>query len=182
LINEFKWPEAEKEFQRALELAPNSPHFHYFHGFLYLLAMGQTEAALAEIHSALALDPLSPIINANYAFTLYTAHRYDQALEQFRKALEIDPNFGPTHGKFSYFYAGSGKWAEAEKEYRAWVGNANLPSTSSTPKGFAELLRANLAQLDTRGHPSEIWRAGAFAAEGDREQAIRVAVEICRQS
>jgi serine/threonine protein kinase/tetratricopeptide (TPR) repeat protein len=172
LANGLKYSESGKEFQRALELAPNDPHLHYFYGFLHLLPMGQIESALAEIHGALAMDPLSPIINANYAFTLYAAHRPDQALQQYRKALEVDPNFRPTHGKFSYFYAGSGKWAEAEKEYRAWAPDASLPAASPTPKGYSDLVRASLAQIDKRGHSSEIWWAGAFAAEGDREQAI----------
>jgi tetratricopeptide (TPR) repeat protein len=172
LANAFQWPEAEKEFHRALELAPNDAHLHYFYAFLNLLAMGKTEAALGEIRTALLLDPLSPIINVNYGYTLYMAHRYDEALQQFRKTLEIDPNFRLTHFKFSYFYAGTGKWAEAVAEYRAYFGVANLEATNPTPKGFAELVRANLAQIDTRGHASEMWRAGAFAAEGDREQAI----------
>ena len=170
LVGEFNWPEAEKEFQRALELAPNDAHLHYFHGFIYLLAMGKTEAALAEIRSALALDPLSPIVNANYAFTLFTAHRYDDALQQFRKCIEMDPNFGPTHLKFSNLYAALGKWSEAEKEYHAFYSDA--PVGSPNAKGFAEQMRTHLATMDRRGRAPETWRAVSFAMEGDREGAI----------
>jgi eukaryotic-like serine/threonine-protein kinase len=172
LVNEYKWPEADKEFQRALELAPNSAHFHYFHGFIYLLPMGQTDAALGEMRNALLLDPLSTIINVNYAYTLNAAHRYDEALQQFRKSLELDPNFSASHLKFSYFYARSGKWAEAEKEYRAWSGGANLPATSPTAKGFSELVQAYLKLWNQRAHAPESWWALAFAAEGNQEQAI----------
>jgi Tfp pilus assembly protein PilF len=172
LVGEFKWPEAEKEFQRALELAPNDAHLHYFYAFLYLLPIGKTDAALGELRTALLLDPLSPIVNANYAYTLYAAHRYDEALQQFRKTLEIDPGFGPTYVKFSYFYASSGKWAEAEKEYRAWVGDANLSATGPTAKGFSELVQAYLTQLNQRGHAPETWWASAFAAAGDEERTL----------
>ncbi len=172
LANELKYSEAGKEFQRALELAPNDPHFHYFYGFLYLLPMGRTETALAEIRSALALDPLSPIMNANCAYTLYAAHRYDDALQQFRKSVELDPNFRPTHGKFSYFYAGTGQWAEAEKQYRQWAPDRILRNTSPTAPGYAQLVRDNLAQINKQRHAPEMWWALASAAEGDRERAI----------
>ncbi|HEX9121139.1 MAG TPA: tetratricopeptide repeat protein [Terriglobales bacterium] len=171
-IDASQWAEAEKEFQRALELAPNSAHFHYFHGFLYLLPTRQTDAALSEFRTALAVDPLSPIINVNYAYTLYAAHRYEEALQQFRKSLELDPNFRPSHGKFAYFYAANGKWAEAAKQYRAWSGDANLPATSPTAKGFSELMQAYLAQLNQRGDAPEMWWAIAFAAEGNRERTL----------
>ncbi len=43
------------------------------------------------------LDPLSLIINADLGRTLYFARRYDQSLEQFRKALDMDPNFAVAH-------------------------------------------------------------------------------------
>src|SRR5690349_14940423 len=35
-VHDFKWAEAESEFKRALELAPNDAHLHYFYGFVYL--------------------------------------------------------------------------------------------------------------------------------------------------
>jgi Tfp pilus assembly protein PilF len=54
--------------------------------------MGQIDAALAEFRNALLLDPLSAIINTNYAYTLSAAHRHDEAVQQFCKTLEMDPN------------------------------------------------------------------------------------------
>jgi TolB-like protein/tetratricopeptide (TPR) repeat protein len=172
LVSAFKWTEADKEFQRALELAPNDAHLHYFHGFIYLLPMGKVEPALAEFRNALALDPLAPITNANYAFTLSVAHRYEDALQQFRRCLEIDPAFGACHLKFSRLCAATGKWAEAVKEYVAFSGDAGLPAISPTARGYSELVQADLALRDKRGHASETWWALAFATGGDRERAI----------
>ena len=167
LFNEFKWNEAEKEFQRALELAPNDAHLHYFHGYLYLLATGQAEAALAEMRSALTLDPLSPIVNANYAMTLSAAHRYDEALQQFRQCKEMDPGFRPTNLKLAGLLAALGKFGEAEKEYALYT--PEVPVGKPTAKGFAEQWRAGLALMDKRGHAPETWWAMASAAEGDRD-------------
>jgi TolB-like protein/predicted Ser/Thr protein kinase len=173
LIGAFHWPEAEKEYQRALELAPNNAQFHYFHAFLYLLAMGQTDAALGEIRSALLLDPLSPIINANYGYTLYVAHRYEESLQQFRKTLELDPNFPATNRKFAYLCAATGKWAEAVKQHRAYLASTGVATPASpTAKGYAQLIKDSLTLESKGGRTQGIWWAIAFAAEGDREGTI----------
>ena len=95
------WSEAEKEFRRAIELSPNSAAAHYFYAFTFLVPEKRFDQALEEFRLALSLDPLSPIMNTNYATTLMDAHRYPEALAQFQKTLERDPNFGPAHHKLA---------------------------------------------------------------------------------
>ena len=36
-------------------------------------------------------------MNANYAYTLMVAHRYDEARQQFSKCIERDPDFRVAH-------------------------------------------------------------------------------------
>ena len=176
LVGDYQWAEAEKEFKRALELAPNDSHLHYFYGFTYLLGMKRTDAALDEMRSALLLDPLSPILNANYGYTLYAAHRYDDALQQFRKTLEIAPTFTVTHRKFAYVYIARGEWEQAEKEYRAFVAlgprSAVLPAVSPSAKGYVQLQQAALREVEKTSHPPENLWAQSYAVAGDRDQAI----------
>ena len=175
LVKNFQWAEAEKEFQRALELEPNNAQFHYMYAFLYLVAMGQMDAALGEFRNALLLDPLSGIINTNYAYTFSAAHRYDEAVQQYRKTLEIDPSFLTANRKFAQTYAAMGKWAEADQKYRAFAkeyGGKNLPAPSATAKGFAELYRANLTDMSKTGQVGDILWALSYAAEGDRDRAM----------
>ena len=43
------------------------------------------------------LDPLSLIINADLGVGLYTARRYDEAIAQLRKTIEMDPRFYFAH-------------------------------------------------------------------------------------
>jgi len=174
LVGDFQWAEAEKEFQRALELAPNNAHLHYAYGFLYLLAMGKTDAALDEIRNALLLDPLSGIINVNYAYTLCAAHRYDESVQQFQKTLQIDPNFSTAYRKFAEVYAAAGKWAEANQAYSTFMfAEVRKPAAvSPTALGYAQLVKSSLEQMSKRGQVGDILWAGAFAAERDRENAI----------
>ena len=58
LVYERNFPEARKEFERALELRPGYATGHQFFGY-YLTAMGQTEEAIGERKKAVELDPLS---------------------------------------------------------------------------------------------------------------------------
>jgi eukaryotic-like serine/threonine-protein kinase len=172
MANSFQWSDAEKEFQRALQLAPNDAHLHYFQAFTYLLPTGRTEEALQEFRRALALDPLSSIINCNYAYTLSVAHRYDEAMQQFHNCIDIDPSFRPAHGKLARLYAKLGNWGSAEQEFLAYTGLTNSPAMQPTAKAFSDLLQADLRVRDKAGHAPETWWAFSFAVLGDSDQTI----------
>lgn len=60
-------------------------------------AEGRGEEAFAEHMRALALDPLSLIINAGTIHRLYLLRRYAQAADSFGQALDMDPTFPSTH-------------------------------------------------------------------------------------
>ena len=55
--------------------------------------MGRHEEAIAEKKRAVELDPLSLVMNRSLGWTFYFARHYDAAIEQYRKTLELDPNF-----------------------------------------------------------------------------------------
>ena len=46
-----------------------------------------------EARRAQEIEPLSPLVNAGTAHTLFLARRYDQAVTECEKSLEVDPNF-----------------------------------------------------------------------------------------
>jgi TolB-like protein len=54
---EWNWADAAKEFQRALDLSPNSPKVHEAYGD-YLTSIGRTAEGAKEHESARSLDPL----------------------------------------------------------------------------------------------------------------------------
>jgi tetratricopeptide (TPR) repeat protein len=58
---------------------------------------GRTAEAIVEIKKAESIDPLSLIISADVADTLYVAHLYDEAIRQSQKTLELDVNFAVGH-------------------------------------------------------------------------------------
>ncbi|MGA3040451.1 MAG: hypothetical protein ABSF54_06670 [Bryobacteraceae bacterium] len=92
-LYDWDWPGAEREFKRALELSPGDADVHFAYSVTYFNPLGRLDQALAEIQTAVALDPLSPY-KITMAGMIYGDRReYDRAVENYRKAIELDPSF-----------------------------------------------------------------------------------------
>ena len=100
---EWNFREAEKEFKRAIDLDPNYSTAHHWYAF-DLAAMGRMDEAVAEVKLGRQTDPLSAIINTDMAEMLYFARRYDEALQQARATIEMDPNFAHAHRVLERIY------------------------------------------------------------------------------
>lgn len=87
---EWNWPVAEQHLKRALELNPGNAlaHDHYAY---YLATLGKSQA-FSENQIARELDPLSLTILADSSFYFYMLRQYDRAIEQGKRALELDKN------------------------------------------------------------------------------------------
>ena len=91
-VEDLNLKAAKQEYQRAIELNPNYAFAHYLFGFDVLTPLGDFDHALSEMNRAVELDPFSGIINANLGWCYLCARRYPEAIAQFRKAAELDPN------------------------------------------------------------------------------------------
>lgn len=94
---------AESAFQRAIELSPNYATAYHW----YALSVTGAKKRTSLFEKALELDPLSTVVLGNLGYELLRSGRTDEAVERFRRAIEIDP--GSTIG-----YAGL---AEAYGDY-----------------------------------------------------------------
>jgi TolB-like protein/Tfp pilus assembly protein PilF len=164
LGNAWKWKEAESEFRRAIELNPNNAAAHYFYAISLLAPEKRNDEALEQYRIALSLDPLSSIVNANYALMLLQARRYSESLAQFQKLLARDPNFPPAHYKLSQLYANTGRFADAVSEIRHIIPKPT--SASPDAKGYLELTM----EMDDSDRSAAVALASALA--GDRDQAF----------
>ena len=87
---------ADQEFRRAVELNPKSARIRLQYN-TYLAAMGRRAESIAQARLSQELDPLSLIVLGAAARPLYNARRYEDALAQARKTLEIDSTFSRAH-------------------------------------------------------------------------------------
>jgi TolB-like protein/DNA-binding winged helix-turn-helix (wHTH) protein len=116
-MEDWNWNGAERECQRALELGPNLPAAHQGYSD-FLLTIGKAEAALMEVRVAAALDPLSSRYASGVGWTLVYARHYDEALRQFQKVLELDPNYLIAHSGVGRAYLLQGKYEPSIDEMK----------------------------------------------------------------
>jgi eukaryotic-like serine/threonine-protein kinase len=144
------WAAAEKSFQTSIQLNPGYPSAHQWYSLL-LSAQGRLDEAAAEIRRAQELDPLSLIIDQNIGLQLYYARRYDDAIQQYRRILEMDPGFRITRLMLLYAYAELGMFREA----------------------IAEGKKASAGDLQNRAALAYV-----HARAGDRAQAFRLLEDL----
>ncbi len=146
---EWDWATAEKEWKRAYELDSTYPASYP----LYLTAMGRLEEAVKAQEGVQQRLPLDLNVNLDLAGILLSAGRYDQSIEQTRKALELDPNFWWSYQILGLAY-------ERKKQY---------------PEAIAALEKAR--QVDV--NPSTLGYLGyVYAAAGKNAEARRVLEEL----
>ncbi|MBZ5689131.1 MAG: winged helix-turn-helix domain-containing protein [Acidobacteriia bacterium] len=101
---EWRWLDAEKEYQRGIELDPNDALGRQWYSN-YLLTVGRFQEAIAQQERARTTDPFSPLINTNLAKAYYYARQFDRAAAQAKDTLKIDPTYPAA-------------WAFLERAYR----------------------------------------------------------------
>ncbi len=186
---EWNWPAAEREFHRALDLSPSSAAVHHYYGE-HLLRAGSLEEALAEGRIAMELDPISPHSAQFVARALYYLRRYDDAIDQLQKALNLHPSSGISHQLLGLVWLARSKtYSEglSETELARKFMEADPWVTSQLGYAYAvtgksKEARAVLDQMlaDSGGYVRALPVARVYIGLGDRERAfewLRKAVE-----
>jgi TolB-like protein/DNA-binding winged helix-turn-helix (wHTH) protein len=165
---EWRWQDAEKEFQRAFELDANDVLGRQWFSN-YLLNVGRFEEAINQQELARAADPFSPLINTNLAKAYYYARHFDRAIAQAQETLKLDPKY-------------PGAWAFLERAYRH-MGMADQavstrlaadPDQAQTiqlayrQSGMSGVLRAEAESYQRAGALFEAARCYAQLGEKDR--------------
>jgi DNA-binding winged helix-turn-helix (wHTH) protein/Tfp pilus assembly protein PilF len=162
----------ERHLQRALAIDPSYATAHQWYAFA-LASQGRFDEALGQIEKARVIDPASPIINTDVATILYYARRYDEAILQLRRTMDLAPDFVQARQMLGLAYARKGMFAEA----------AALRSTPDADlelrvlRGDGEAIR-RLQELEkepdsrVRG-VSDYGMARAFAGAGDSARTVR---------
>ena len=172
---------AAAAFRRGLELDPNYANGHHWYGNGVLTPLGLFDEALVELKRALELDPLSLAINADLATTYMFARRYDEAIEQYQRTLEMDANFYYARWGLGVVFELKGECEAALREYEAarrlnddpWVVALQAHGHSLCgDKATARRLVDELNEIAKHRHVSTVANTVAHLALDQKEEAI----------
>jgi tetratricopeptide (TPR) repeat protein len=183
---DWNWGAAEREFREALALKPQDAAVQRFYA-MFLRGMGRKKEALAEMKRAQELDPLGVETNKALGATYYWAGLYDQAIQQYLKTLEIDPNFAPVHDHLADVYAQKAMYKEAATEEQRYLvlsgdeeGAAALArdfTASGYERAMRNQYRKNLdllkeAAASNQAYVSPMYFVFIYARLGGKDQAF----------
>lgn len=146
--NGWNFPEARRHFERALALNGSLARARHDYGFL-LVETGDAKSGIAELRSALALDPVSPRVNIDAGWIFLQARRYEDAIRYAKRALELEPRLEEARACIARaeVYQGRGKPEEIDKlrtspnpYYRAMgaaMGGAKSDALAALDEAFA---------------------------------------------
>ena len=118
------------------------------------MSMGRYQDSLAPLEQAMKLDP-QPVVMTNLGTSYFYLHRYADAVTQFEKAVELNPNNETMMGNLADGYRAAGQMDKAKTTYDKAIALA------------FKALRVNPRSATTMGN-----LALYFAKKGDVAQAM----------
>jgi tetratricopeptide (TPR) repeat protein len=178
---DWDWAGTEAEYKQALALNPSGAKTHSLYSG-YLLAMGRLEEAMKEIQRARDLDPFSFDANQWLGQVLYHARRYDDALRQIRRTMEMFPDRVYLYSDIADVYEQKKMFAEAfaarQKSLALTLTKPNLEALADAYKhaGYSGYLlkQTQILEQAPQQHALYQWAylAHLYAMLGDEAHAI----------
>ena len=178
---EWDWHGAEAAYAQAIALNPSQENAHRRRGTM-LVALSRAEEAVREAERARELDPLCRVVTVSAASVRYLAEDYHTAMEQCRRAIDMDPQYLTGHRLLAAASLQTGRVADAVEVLDAahaaaphdpiviiWLAHARAVAGDRT--GATSLL-AMINDLDRRQYVSRYHLAIAHAGLGDLDAAF----------
>jgi TolB-like protein/DNA-binding winged helix-turn-helix (wHTH) protein/Tfp pilus assembly protein PilF len=133
---DWDWDSAGREYRRGIELNPGYATGHHWYAW-HLTTLGRNSEAVAEMKKAESLDPLSLIISDDLAEELLIAHRYDEAMQQSRKTIDMDSSFAVGHYELGQIFVQKRAYDQAIAELSRAVELSGSSTTCVSNLAFA---------------------------------------------
>jgi TolB-like protein/DNA-binding winged helix-turn-helix (wHTH) protein/Flp pilus assembly protein TadD len=117
LILNHRWNQAEPALRRSIELDPNNPYAASYLA-LMLAEKGRNEESVQVSRELALANPVAIYFRRVYVMTLYDAYRYDEAIAESQRLIELDPNRRATYVTYATSLAQKGRFQEAEAAFR----------------------------------------------------------------
>ena len=178
---DWNWPEAEKEFKRAISLNDNYPWTHLWYGSL-LSSEGRFSEAITETRRAQQIEKTSPIINIQLGLVYYFQHQYKEAVEECKKTIQLDPSFFAAQRYLGLSYSQMGMHQEAVAEFEKAINASGdsplmkaeyasaLARSGNNEKAQAQL--STLIETSKQKYVSAYHIAAIYVGLKDKDQAF----------
>ena len=124
---ERDWRQAELRYQHALSLRPEYATAHQFYAQM-LVCLGRHSKAAFHIEQARRADPVSPAINSFLPYIYLAARQYGRALEEARRAVDLEPHAPLAHWTLgrTYLFSNHVEDAVSDPGVRSGAGRAGI--------------------------------------------------------
>jgi TolB-like protein/DNA-binding winged helix-turn-helix (wHTH) protein/Flp pilus assembly protein TadD len=178
---EYDWDGANSDFALALQRSPNSSNTRHWYAE-HLATLGRANESIVEMRRASELDPLSLAFTATLGRMYRDAGRFDEAIAECNKTLDLDPRFSMGYWCLAQAMIGKRQYGEAIKALRRAMELGTTPLIESdlgwayAASGDGARARAILAALEQRGvgNGFPYFRAVIYGALGEKDDAFRL--------
>ena len=183
---QWDWKEAESSYRRAIERNPDFAAAHLWYSWM-LFALGRQDEAFDEVELTLDIvqqtDPHRLVgVHTTRAIGYYWGRDYERAVQESKKAMELDPDYFVPHFILGRSYVRLGKGAEAITELKHKTALAEESPLMAAALGLAygtggqtkhtqKIVQAFASYAATRYIPATYFSM-LHAGLGDQEQAL----------
>ena len=113
-----RWPEAERDMQKALLLAPDEPEVLNYLGYSWVDRGQRLQQAIGMIERAAELRPRSGAIVDSLGWAHYRLGNYPAAVERLERAAELEPGDPVINDHLGDAYWRAGRQVEAQFQWK----------------------------------------------------------------
>ena len=179
LAAEYDWVGAEREFRRALELSPSNADAFDFFGRL-CSALGRQDESMAMQRRAQELDPVEH--RSDYANSLMRAGRFQEACDEAKRAVELDPLYDRLRATLGWALIRLGRSEEGVAQLEkavsltpsstAWLAQLGQAYAEAGRVAEARDILRRLSELATQQYVSPYHMAYVLTGLGEYDQAM----------
>jgi tetratricopeptide (TPR) repeat protein len=177
---DWDWTGAEEEFKRAMSQGTEADVARPLYAW-YLMALGRVEEAQISMQRVVDEQPLDDFSIWTLGLSYYLGRKPDQGVEQFRRAIAVEPRSYWSHMLLGWTYEQQGKYSDAIAELNKAIRITDNPQVAASLAHAyalsgqrAEAHRALTELLDeaNRRYVSPYDIATVYAGLGNTEEAF----------
>ena len=185
---DYDWSEAERRFRLAVKREPLSPHLRQWYGTFFLFATGRADEARLQLSRVIEEDPLCQMWRLMRANLLPGVGLEQEALDDARQAVKLDPGFWLGWADLGLLYARRQQHTEAMQcaeramAYAPWCPySIGVMAAALTNEGHANRAEPLLVALRGDAYAGPVGLVVYFLARGEIEQAVEWSATAAEQ-